>query len=192
MKTHSNKPIIRVIMKNRLLCLFFVLSSFFCSSQERLHPRINVIAVQKEFMILYYKRADSLNHEIAEDKSLLCLTQCQLNYLKGEEHISHEQRPGSEHYSLDDRFKFYYPNIKDRSNVNLDYGEVICQYGGTDILYRHTNKEMAFILFDGFMTSDSHREIMDNKNLTKVNFQVAITRFDKVVVVGVLSNQTMK
>jgi hypothetical protein len=179
-------------MKNGLLCLFFGLSSLFCSSQERLHLRINVFAVQKEFMTLYYKRADSLKHEIAEDKSLLCLTQCQLNYLKGVEHISHEQKPGSAHYSLDDRFNFYYPTTSERSNSELDYGEVICQLGGTDILYEYTNKELAYELFNGFITSKGHREIMDNEKFVKVNFQVAITRFNKVVVVGVLSNQTMK
>lgn len=179
-------------MKNLFLSLVIVLTSLFGFSQSPLPSHLNLKEIQKEFMILYYKRCDSLGHEIVEDKSLLCLTECQLNYLKNFERISHKQEVGSKLYSLFDRCTFFYPEMSKTKGVNLDVGEVICLFGCGKILNKQTNKGLAKILFDNFMDSESHREIMDDKKLIKVNFQVGMNIYNSIYIVGVLSNQTLK
>jgi len=180
-------------MKNLILSTILAMTSLMSNSQEQLIPaHIDVQVIQREFMALYYRRADSLRHAITEDKSLLCLSQCQLSYLKNLEDISHKQEPGSVHYSLQDRFAFYYPELAGRSNTNVKIGEIISKSGTGKNLYKHNNEELAIRLFKNFMLSDGHREIMDNKEMVKVNFQVAITIFGDVLIVGVLSNQVLK
>jgi len=146
-------------MKNLFLSLVLVMISLVANSQLPSH--LNLQEIQKEFMILYYKRCDSLGHKIVEDKSLVCLTECQVNYLSKLEDISHEQEVGS---------KFY--------------------LGKT--LNKQTNKGLAKRLFNNFLKSDSHREIMDDKKLIKVNFQVGLNKCNSIYIVGVLSNQTLK
>ena len=44
---------------------------------------------------------------------------------------------------------------------------------------------------NNFLKSDSHREIMDDKKLTKVNFQVGLNKRNAIYIVGVLSNKTL-
>jgi hypothetical protein len=82
--------------------------------------------------------------------------------------------------------------LAERSNTNVKIGEVISQLGTGKNLYKHNNKELAIRLFRCFMRSDGHREIMDDKEMVKVNFQVTITIFGDVLIVGVLSNQVLK
>lgn len=179
-------------MKKIILSALLVPMSLIGYTQVSVPSNINVQEIQKEFMRLYKKRADSLHHEIAEDQSLLCLTLCQLNYLKDKEDISHEQESGSVLESLGDRFKYYYPEMEAKYNPELYLSEVISKISGEKILFRYTNREFAARLFRNFMHSQSHREIMDSKELVKVNFQVAITEHDDLVIVGVLASQTLE
>ena len=179
-------------MKNLLLFVFFMTMSVLGLSQSPLPSHINLKEIQKEFMILYYKRCDSLGHKISEDNSLLCLTECQLNYLKDFEHVSHKQEVGSKFYSLTDRYTFFYPEMAKELNSNTDLGEVISLIGTGKTLHKQNNKELARRLFNAFMKSDSHRKIMDEKQLTKVNFQVGVNKFNSVYIVGILSNKTLK
>jgi hypothetical protein len=177
-------------MKNLFLSLVLVMISLVANSQLPSH--LNLQEIQKEFMILYYKRCDSLGHKIVEDKSLVCLTECQVNYLSKLEDISHEQEVGSKFYSLVDRYAFFYPQMSKTSGVNLEMSEVISLAGVGKTLNKQTNKGLAKRLFNNFLKSDSHREIMDDKKLIKVNFQVGLNKCNSIYIVGVLSNQTLK
>ena len=178
-------------MKNLLLFVFFMTMSVLGLSQSPLPSHINLKEIQKEFMILYYKRCDSLGHKIVEDKSLLCLTECQVNYLKDLEDISHEQEVGSKFYTIMDRYSFFYPVMSKTKGVNLEMSEVISLAGVGKILDKQTNKGLAKRLFNNFLKSDSHREIMDDEKLTKVNFQVGLNKRNAIYIVGVLSNKTL-
>jgi hypothetical protein len=161
-------------------------------ANSQLPSHLNLQEIQKEFMILYYKRCDSLGHKIVEDKSLICLTECQVNYLKDFEHMSHKQEVGSKFYSLVDRYTVFYPEMLKTSGVNLEMSEVISLVGVGKTLSKQTNKGLAKKLFNNFLESDSHREIMDDKKLIKVNFQVGLNKYNSIYIVGVLSNQTLK
>ena len=175
-------------MKNLFLSFVLVMVSLVAKSQLPSH--LNLEEIQKEFMILYYKRCDSLGHKIVEDKSLICMTECQVNYLKNLNFISHEQEVNSKFYSLDDRLTYFYPVMSKTSDVHV--GEVISLIGTGKTIHLKTNKELAIRLFNCFMRSESHREIMDNKEFTKVNFKVEINKDNSIFIVGVLSNKLLR
>jgi len=105
--------------------------------------------------------------------------------------MSHKQEVGSKFYSLVDRYAFFYPQMSKTSGVNLEMSEVISLVGVGKTLIKQTNKGLAKKLFNNFLESDSHREIMDDKKLTKVNFQVGLNKRNAIYIVGVLSNKTL-
>lgn len=182
-------------MKNLFLSLVLVMVGLVSFSQTPLPSHLDLKEIQKEFMILYYKRCDSLGHKIVEDKSLFSLAECQVNYLKNLEDISHEQEEGSKFYSLKDRCKFFHPEMYKTKNINFQVSEVISLSSVTSVeklLIKQTNKGLAKRLFNNFLHSNAHREIMDDKNMTKVNFQVGMNKVNSIFIVGVLCTETLK
>lgn len=179
-------------MKNLFLSFVLVMVSLMSFSQSPLPSHLDLKEIQKEFMILYYKRCDSLGHKIVEDKSLLSLTECQVNYLKNLEDISHKQEEGSKLYSLVDRCKFFHPEMYKTKNITFQVGEVIAMVSFGQRFDKQTNKGLAKRLFNSFLRSDAHREMLDDKNMIKVNFQVGVNKINSIFIVGVLSTETLR
>jgi hypothetical protein len=182
-------------MKNLITTLILTLSTLIGFSQLEPPKNIDLNEVQKEFMILYKKRCDSLGHKISENKDLFVLSKCQSNYLKtlkGSE-ISHKQTGNQSLYSLKDRLYYFYPQYKEYEySQGFNLSEVIGAYYDYNNLNKETNKSLANELFTGLIGSDSHREIMDDKTKVQVSFTIGLNKSNAIFVVGVLSNEGIR
>jgi hypothetical protein len=179
-------------MKNLFLSLVLVMASLVTNSQNSIPSHIKIQDIEKEFMSLYQKRCDSLSHKISVDNSLLCVVECQLNYLKNFDDLflSHRQEKNPKFLTLIDRVMYFYPN--QTINYHPKIGEVCALLGTNDyFLKEETNVQLATQLFNNFMKSPGHQKIMDDKDLVKVCFKVGFNKTNSVFIVGVLSEKTL-
>jgi len=179
-------------MKNLIATLILTVLTLVGFSQLEVPKNIDLNEVQKEFMILYKKRCDSLGHKIEEDNDLFVLSNCQSNYLKTltDAKISHKQLNNQSLYSLKDRLHYFYPRYKEYLvQEGFEISEVIAAYYDYNNLKNENNKNLAKELFTTLINSEPHREIMDDKTKEQVNFVVGLNKSNAIFVVGVLSNQ---
>lgn len=183
-------------MKNFFLSLVLVITTLSTLGQEPLPSYLNTQEIEKEFMILYQKRCDSLKHKISVDNSLLCITENQVNYLKGFSggFITHDQVENPKLHNIFDRMVYFYPKQKQINDFTISE---VCAIINTNNMYftkyaeEYTNKYLAHKLFNCLINSKPHREIMDMKELSKVCFKVGFNKTQAVFIVGVLSAKTL-
>ncbi len=139
---------------------------------------LNMGLIEQEFNKLYLRYQDSVFHIKKEYGTFLdSLSQCQLNYLKNvnKNYISHEQN-NFKFETLTHRFNFFY-NTK-----NGKYAEVLALIPNAD-----NEVEIATNMFEGWLSSKNHKEIIDDKLYKCYNFKFGYNKFGKIVGIGVFS-----
>ncbi len=141
--------------------------------------------IEQEFKKLYLRYQDSVFHTKKEYGIFLdSLSHCQLNYLKNidKNYISHEQN-NFKFETLTDRFNFFY------KTKNGKYAEVLALIPNGD-----NELQIAKNMFEGWLSSKNHKEIIDNKIYKFYNFKFGYNKFGKIVGIGIFSQyeETLK
>lgn len=174
-------------MKKLIFTLIVTLISLVSFSQS---SNVDLNEVKKEFMSLYFKRCDSLNHIMSEDNTLMCVAKCQSDYLKTKSgsFITHKQEENPELYRVRNRIQYFYPIFSSPIEIEkLRAGEVITLSPYVNYS-KLSNKEVAKRLFNNLIKSEPHRLILDDKTYEKSYFSFGINQSNSIFVVGVVTN----
>jgi hypothetical protein len=152
----------------------------FVSKPKKVYSKtLDMNLVEQEFYKLFLNYQDSVFHVKKEYGNFLdSLSYCQLKYLTNldSNYISHEQK-NVKFKTLTDRWDYYYVD------TNESYGEILSLINGGE-----NEIEVAKHFFNNWLKSKGHKVLIDRKNYRFYNFKFGYNKFDRIVGVGVFSN----
>jgi hypothetical protein len=166
-------------MKTFFLSLLFLLTSSLSLGQKDLD------LVAKYYDSIYLSEVYNRNWKPKNDKGLLPVANLQLEYLKTKKNMFLSHKHGdNKYYNLHDRFELTVNKNKKYSKCYKEYSEVLCRVGQFNNL---NEKEIAKLIFDGFMKSPSHKESITASKFNYVFvFDYSVDK--EIICVGVVAN----